>query len=151
MAEAKYITETLERLIETCRDGQDGYRDAAEHVKDLELKKLLSEVSLERAKFAGDLENEAIRWGRADVDRSGSTLGAIHRGWTGLKATLGRGDDAILSSMETADSHAQKQYDECIRDGHLPDDILGIIRNQAQAIVGTLDRIRALRQRRKAA
>ncbi len=151
MPDAKYITETLETLIETCRDGQNGYREAAEHVKEQELKKLLSEVSLERAKFAGDLENEAIRWGRADVDRSGSALGAIHRGWTGLKAALGGGDDAILSSMETGDSCAQKQYDECIRDGHLPDDVLGIVRNQAQAIVGTLDRIRALRQHRKAA
>jgi uncharacterized protein (TIGR02284 family) len=151
MRDQKYIVETLEKLIEVTRDGQQGYREAAEHVKDHELKKLLSEVSLERAKFAGDLENEAVRWGNPDVERSGSTLGAIHRGWTGLKASLGGGDDAILASMETGDSYAQKQYDEVIRDGHLPDDILGVVRNQAQAIVGTLDRIRALRLRRKAA
>ena len=151
MSDREYIVETLEKLIEVSRDGQNGYRDAAEHVNDPELKKLLNEVSLERAKFAGDLENEAIRWGRADVDRSGSTRAALHRGWTGLKAALGGGDNAILSSMEKGDSYAQSQYDDCIRDGHLPDDILGIVRNQAQAIVGTLDRIRALRQHRKAA
>ena len=151
MQDQRYVVQTLEKLIEICRDGQEGYRDAAEHVRDQQLKRLLSEVSLERAKFAGDLENEAVRWGKADVDRSGSAMGAIHRGWTGLKASFGGGDDAILSSMEKGDTYTQDQYDECIRDGHLPDDILGIVRNQAQAIVGTLDRVRALRQRRKAA
>jgi uncharacterized protein (TIGR02284 family) len=151
MRDQKYIVDTLQNLIEICHDGQQGYREAAEHVKDHQLKKLLSEVSVERAKFAGDLENEAVRGGKPDVDRSGSALGAIHRGWTGLKANLGGGDDAILSSMDTGDTYAQNHYDEVIRNGKLPDDILGVVRNQAQAIVGTLDRIRALRQHRKAA
>jgi uncharacterized protein (TIGR02284 family) len=151
MRDQKNIVDTLEKLVEVCRDGQQGYREAAEHVKDHQLKRLLSEVSLERAKFAGDLENEAVRWGKPDVDRSGSALGAMHRGWTELKASLGGGDDAILSSMETGDTYAQKQYDEVIRDRKLPDDIVGVVRNHAQAIVGTLDRIRALRQHRKAA
>ena len=151
MPDQKHIVDTLENLIEVCRDGQAGYREAAEHVKDHELKKLLSEISLERARFAGDLESEAVRYGKADVDRSGSALGAIHRGWTGLKASLGGGDDAILSSMETGDTYARNQYDKYIREAHLPDNILGVVRNQAQAIVGTLDRIRALRQQRKAA
>ena len=89
MAERKKIIDMLEELIQISRDGQVGYRSGAEHVKDSELKLLLDEVSLERAKFAGDLEGEAVRWGRADVDRSGTTLGAIHRGWANLKADLG--------------------------------------------------------------
>lgn len=151
MKEQKYIVDTLQKLIEICHDGQQGYREAAEHAKDQRLKQLLSEVSLERAKFAGDLETEAVRWGKPDVERSGSAMGAMHRGWTDLKANLGGGDDSILSSMETGDTYAQKHYDEVIRDGKFPDDIVGIVRNQAQAIVGTLDRIRALRQHRKAA
>jgi uncharacterized protein (TIGR02284 family) len=149
--EQKHIVEALEKLISVCRDGQNGYRDGAEHAKDPQLKKFLSQVSLERAKFAGDLESEAVRWGKADVDRSGSTLGAIHRGWTDLKANLGGGDDAILSSMETGDSYAKDQYDKYIRDNQLPDDVLGIIRNQAQAIVGMMERVRVMRQHKKAA
>ncbi len=147
----KDITSALESLIEVARDGQNGYRDGAEHAKDPQLKKLFNEVSLERAKFAGDLETAAVRFGKSDVDRSGSTLGAIHRGWTDLKANLGGGDDSILSSMETGDGYAQKEYEKQIKEGKLPGDVLGIVRNQAQAIVGTLDRIKALRQQHKAA
>ena len=97
----EHVIDALEELIEISRDGQNGYRDGSEHVKNAELKRLLSAVSLERAKFAGDLENEAVRYGKSDVDRSGTTLGAIHRGWANLKAALGGGDDAILASMET--------------------------------------------------
>lgn len=78
MSDQKHILNALEDLIEVCRDGQSGYRDGSEHVKNPQLKGLLNEVSLERAKFAGDLESEAIRYGKADVDRSGSTLGALH-------------------------------------------------------------------------
>jgi uncharacterized protein (TIGR02284 family) len=151
MPDNRHIADELEELIQICRDGQNGYRDGAEHAKDPELKRLMNEVSLERAKFAGDLENEAVRWGRPDVDRSGSVLGTVHRGWVNLKSALGGGDDAILSSMETGDEYARQHYDEAIRDKDMPDDILGILRNQAQAIVGTLDRVRALRRANKAA
>ena len=151
MTDRKHIVDALEKLIEICRDAQNGFRDGAEHAKDPQLRKLLNEVSLERAKFAGDLEAEAQRLGKADVDRTGSALGAVHRGWTGLKANLGGGDDAILSSMESGDSDAKELYDRYIRDNQMPDDILGMIRNQAQAIVGTLDRIHALRRQHKAA
>ncbi len=151
MSDQKHIVDALEDLIEVCRDGQHGYRDGSEHAKNPQLKQLLSEVSLERAKFAGDLENEAVRYGKADVDRSGTALGALHRGWTDLKANLGGGDDAILSSMETGDKYAKDRYDKYINDNKLPDDILGTIRNQAQAVMGTLDRIRALREQRKVA
>ena len=151
MSDQKHILNALEDLIEICRDGQNGFRDGSEHVKNPQLKHLLNEVSLERAKFAGDLESEAVRYGKADVDRTGTTLGALHRGWTDLKANLGGGDDAILSSMETGDSFAKDHYDKYINDNKLPDEVLGIIRNQAQAIVGTLDRIRAMRRQTKAA
>jgi len=151
MTNSQHIAEELQDLIQISRDGQEGYRYGAEHAKDPQLMRLLNEVSLERAKFAGDLEAAAVRWGKPDVDRSGTTLGAVHRGWSDLKAALGGGDDAILSSIETGDELAQKRYDEAISDEGLPDDVVGILRNQAQAIVGTLDRIRALRRMRKAA
>lgn len=151
MTNSQHIAEELQELIRICRDGQEGYRDGAEHAKDPELKRLLNEVSLERAKFAGDLENAARRWGKPDVDRSGTVAGAVHRGWADLKADLGGGDDAILSSVEAGDEVARNRYDEAIRDEQTPAEIVGILRNQAQALVGTLDRIRALRRTRRAA
>ncbi len=151
MADQKYVVDALEDLIEVAHDGQNGYRDGAEHTKDPHLKKFLDSVSLARAKFAGDLESYAVRLGKADVDRSGSAKGAIHRGWTELKANLGGGDDSILSSMETGDKYAQDHYQKYINDNKLPDDILETIRIQAQTIAATLERLHAMRQEHKAA
>jgi uncharacterized protein (TIGR02284 family) len=151
MPDRKHLADDLQELIQICRDGQEGYRDGAEHARNHELKRLLNEVSLERAKFGGDLEKEAIRWGKSDVDRSATVQGAVQRGWAGLKSGLGGGDDAILSSLEAGDEFARQHYDEAIKDEGIPAEIVGILRNQAQAIVGTLDRIRALRRGRKAA
>ena len=150
MSNSQRIAHELQDLIQINRDSQEGYRDAAGRSKDPELKRLLDEVSLERAKFAADLEAEAVRWGKPDGARSGTALGAAHRGWVNLKAALGGGDDAILSSIETGDDTARERYDKAISDPEIPEDIIGILRNQAQAIVGTLDRIRSLRRRRAA-
>jgi len=151
MPDQEQIVDALQNLIEISRDGQSAYRDGAEHVKDPSLKRMLSEISLERAKFAGDLENEAVRWGHADVVRSGTALAAVQRGWTDLKSSLGGGDDTLLAALEAGDAAAQREYDRYIRASQLPAEILGIIRNQAQAVVGTQHWIRALRQQRKKA
>ncbi len=151
MADQKYVVNALEELIEVARDGQNGYRDGAEHAKDPNLRKFMDSVSLARAKFAGDLESYVVHLGKSDVDRSGSMKGAIHRGWTDLKANLGGGDDSILSSMETGDSYAKDLYEKYIHNNKLPDDLLETLRMQEQTIAGTLERVRAMRQERKAA
>jgi uncharacterized protein (TIGR02284 family) len=150
MSDQDHTIKAIEGLIEICRDGQEGYRNGAEHAKDQQVREFLNTVSLERGKFAGDLENEAIRLGKSDVTRSGNTLGAIHRGWTDLKANLGGGDDSILSSMETGDKYAQDHYAKYIEDKQIPGDLIGVIRNQSQAIVGTLERVKAMRARKAA-
>src|SRR5215472_13707757 len=116
MSDQDHAISAVEDLIEICRNGQNGYKDGAEHAKDPQVREFLSTVSLERAKFAGDLEAEAVRMGKSDVKRSGTTLGALHRGWTDLKASLGGGDGAILSSMENGDKFAQEHYTKYIND-----------------------------------
>ena len=56
----------IEDLIETCKDGQKDYQDAASHVKRSDLKTFFKERSLERSRFAGELEAELIRLGKPD-------------------------------------------------------------------------------------
>ena len=56
----------IENLIETCKDGQKGYQAAASHVKRSDLKTYFNEQSLERSRFAGELEAELIRLGKPD-------------------------------------------------------------------------------------
>ncbi len=143
-----HVISVLEKLIETCRDGQEGYRDAAEHVKDPELRRYFNEISTTRADFAGQLENEVIRLGKHDPDRKGSATAAIHRGWINLKASLGGGDHSILSSVEAGEDNAKKQYENANRED-LPQDIRLIVARQAESVFASHDRVKALRDRYK--
>ena len=145
-----HVISVLEKLIETCRDGQNGYRDAAENVKDPELRSFFNEVSTTRAEFAGELENEVIRLGKHNPDRKGSATAALHRGWIDLKAALGGGDYSILSSVEAGEDNAKKHYEEALND-NLPQDIKDILRQQSQSVVSAHDHVRMLRDRAKAA
>lgn len=145
-----HVIGVLEKLIQTCRDGQEGYRDAAEHVKSVELRNFFNQQSTTRAEFAGELENEVIRLGRHDPDRKATASGALHRRWIDLKAAMGAGDHSILSSIESGEDSAKKAFEEALND-KLPQDIKDILRRQSLEVISAHDRIRTLRDQTKAA
>src|ERR1700716_1760849 len=111
MSHQKEIISTLNGLIETLKDGQQGFREASEAVKDTQLKSLFLGYSLERAKFAGELQNEAITLGEHDPEDSSSTAGAMHRAWINLKSAIMSADDhAILDECERGEDSAVNEY-----------------------------------------
>ena len=144
------VINVLEELIETNRDGQNGYRDAAEHIKDPELRNFFNQQSTERARFAGELEGEVQRLGEPDPKRKGSASGALHRAWLDLKANLGGGDHAILNSVEQGEDTAKKAYEKAIAE-QIPQNLATIVRRQAQSIFAAHDRVKMIRDSRKAA
>src|SRR6202790_5747544 len=102
----------LEKLIETCKDGQKGYLEAATHVKRSDLRTFFNEQSLERSRFAGELEAELIRLGKPDQKVSGSVAGSLHRAWIDTKVGLGGGDKTVLVAVENGEDRAKDPYDE---------------------------------------
>ena len=110
MASNEEVVSTLNRLIETCRDGQEGFRAAAEGVRGAELKELFHGYSRERASFVGELQDEVRHLG-GDPERTGSLVASLHRGWMGLRAALeGADDDAVLSECERGEDVALAEY-----------------------------------------
>jgi uncharacterized protein (TIGR02284 family) len=140
----------LENLIETCKDGQKGYQDAAQHVKRPDLKAYFNEQSLERSSFAGELEAELIRLGKPDKKVSGSVAGALHRAWIDTKVSLGGGDKTILESLEAGEDRAKEEYQKALS-GTLPSDIAEIVRRQAAKVQQTHDKVKTLRDAARAA
>jgi uncharacterized protein (TIGR02284 family) len=140
----------LEDLIETCKDGQKGYQDAAAHVKRTDLKTYFNEQSLERARFAGELQQERIRLGETDKKDSGSVAGALHRAWIDTKASMGAGDKAILQSVEAGEDKAKESYQKAIT-ADLPENLAQIVRQQAASVQQAHDKVKSLRDMAKAA
>src|SRR5688572_31469331 len=94
------VISTLNGLIEICKDGQDGFKTAAEGVERSELKTLFYEFSQQRATFAGELQNEVRRLG-GDPEKSGSVAASLHRGWIDIKsAVTGKDDNAVIAECE---------------------------------------------------
>src|ERR1700735_5617165 len=149
MNENKAIN-VIEDLIETCKDGQKGYQDAASHVKRTDLKTFFNEQSLERPRFAGELEAELIRLGKPDKKVSGSVGGSLRRAWIDTKVSLGGGDKTILESVEAGEDTAKESYQKAIT-GDLPEDIAQIVRRQAASVQKAHDKVKSLRDAAKAA
>lgn len=93
MATAQSIS-TLNRLLRLNRDSEHGFVAAAENVRNLGLKAILKSHAQERADFSAALSDEIRRLGGAPSPL-GNTLGAIHRGWIGIKTALTLGESNV--------------------------------------------------------
>ena len=138
---------TLNTLIETCKEGQEGFRLAAEAItNDEDLKGFLFSCSLQRSKFAGELQNQAIELGEANPEQHSTAISALHRGWIQLKTVL-TGDDnhAILAECERGEDSAVAEYRKAVNASHLPADLMEIVRTQFQEVLATHNSVRGLR------
>ncbi|MEP6668776.1 MAG: PA2169 family four-helix-bundle protein [Chthoniobacter sp.] len=139
------LRSTLNHLIQTCRDGQEGFLTAAENVQGVELKQLFNECSLQRAKFTGELQAAAHGLGDSNPENASSVAGTLHRGWINLKTAIGgRDQQAILAECERGEDSAVAEYQKTLAQ-EMPKDIREIVEHQHAAIVATHDRVKALR------
>lgn len=135
--------EALHHLIDICRDGERGFRAAAEAVSDPRLKTLFNELAGERARFAADLLPHLRRMG-GSADWEGTNAGALHRGWINVKAHVpGHQDHAIVTEAERGEHAALNAYEDALS-GMLPPTVTELIEAQQQAMQNAVDRIRSI-------
>jgi len=138
------VISTLNGLIETCKDGEEGFRDAAEGVERSDLKTIFYEFSQQRSQFVGILQ-ELVRSLGGVPETGGSVSGAFHRGWMDIKsAVTGKNEQAILNECERGEDHAKAAYTKAL-EYDLPANITDVIRQQSQAIQAAHNKIKALR------
>lgn len=149
MKDQQETISVLDELIKTLKDGQEGFKQAAEGVKDLQLKSLFTEYSQQRLRFASALKNQVRALGNSEPESSSSAAGALHRGWINLKSTLSGGDDhAILAECERGEDSAVKEYKKALDDDLSPE-LYELVSRQFTDIKAAHDRIRTLRDTRK--
>ncbi|HEX8186060.1 MAG TPA: PA2169 family four-helix-bundle protein [Blastocatellia bacterium] len=144
------VISTLNNLIETCRDGQNGFKEAAENVKSPDLKTFFNQIVLERSQFVGELQQEVLRLG-GDPENTGSTAAALHRAWIDIKGSLtGRDDQSILNECERGEDSAVEAYSDTLKDENLPSNLRSIVERQFQSIKKDHDRVKQMRDSRSA-
>jgi len=137
----------LNDLIETCRDGEQGFRSAAESLKTPAISTKFLEYAAERGQIGRELQAEVRRLG-GDPEKSGSTAGSVHRGWLDLKAVLtGHDDHAIVAEAERGEDVAKAAFDAALNE-NLPPSTEALVRQHAQKVRRAHDDVRAIRDQR---
>lgn len=139
------VSALLNRLIETCRDGEEGFRTAAGAVHNPDLKTLFRSLSLQRHEFIDELQ-AIVRDLREAPETNGSVAGVLHRGWIRLKAVVCSGDEAaILAECECGEESAVAEYRDVMESGELPAEIGNVLRLHLMGVGGALQQIHEVR------
>jgi uncharacterized protein (TIGR02284 family) len=138
------VTSTLNGLIETCKDGEQGFRQAAEKVQDPSLRSLFTRYSTQRAEYARNLQQLVTTLGDSPAE-SGHVAATLHRGWIGLKSALSKNEDkAIIDECEAGEDAAIEAYKAAIAN-QLPANIDQVVRTQYAGVQAAHETIRNLK------
>jgi uncharacterized protein (TIGR02284 family) len=134
---------TLNDLIETCRDGEKGFRTAAEGVKDPRVKSVFERYARQRAEMVRELQEQVRKLG-GTPDQSGSVSASLHRGWLNIKSLVtGNDDNAIIAEAERGEDVAKAAYAKALKED-LPAGVRTLIQSQADIVKLAHDEVRAL-------
>ena len=148
MIDTDEIRSTLNNLIETLKDGEQGFRESADKLRNTTYAATFRSIASERTSAASELQSEVARLG-GKPETSGSASGALHRGWIGLKAALtGNDDHAILEEAERGEDNAVKNYRDALSKD-VPTDIRAIIERQYRQVQQRHNEVRAMRDAAK--
>ncbi|HJR59327.1 MAG TPA: PA2169 family four-helix-bundle protein [Vicinamibacterales bacterium] len=140
----------LNNLIETCKDGELGFKTAAEGLKSAAIKAKFLEYSRQRGEMVRELQSEVRRLG-GDPEKSGSVSGSLHRGWLDIKSVVtGKDDHAIVAEAERGEDVAKSAYENALKEP-LSGTAQTVVQQQAAKVRLAHDHVRDLRDREKVA
>jgi uncharacterized protein (TIGR02284 family) len=138
------VIATLNDLIATSNDGEEGFRTCADNVKNATLKTFFLEKAERCREGAAQLQSIVREMG-GDPERGGSTTGALHRFWLDIRGTIsGLDDHAILAECERGEDVAKREYEKALQQD-LPGDVRRVIERQFREVVTNHNRIKELR------
>lgn len=144
------VVDTLNDLIETCRDGEYGFSACAEHSQAQNLKTFLWRRAGECRDAAAELETQVLRLG-GKPEKGGSASGTLHRGWVAVRSTLsGYTDQAMLDECERGEDSALARYRKALK-APLPAPVRALVQRQFEGAQRNHDEVKALRDGLKTA
>ena len=139
------VVDVLKNLIETTKDGIEGFNECAEKAKKPELKSAFTRAASRCQEGLGELKY-AVREFGGDPDEDGSLLASLHRGWLELRTAVSSNDDkVILQECQRGEENAIKNYREAL-DKDLPLEIRTMVERQLVGVKLNHDQICALNE-----
>lgn len=143
------VISTLNDLIETCKDGEQGFRTCAEDISNASLKSFFTDRAQQCAQAAGELQQEVRALG-GDPEKSSSISGTLHRRWVDIKGVItGKDDESILNECERGEDVAKRSYAAAL-EKPLPEGIRTMVERQYQGVLRNHDQVKQLRNQARA-
>ena len=138
------VIATLNDLIETSRDGEEGFRTCAEAMKSAAVRDVFRQAQSRCAQAVGELQAKVRSLG-GDPERRSSVSGSLHRAWVDLKSRItGMDEAAILAECERGEQVAQRTYEDALGKD-LPSDVRSMVERQYHGVRQHQERVRQLR------
>jgi len=144
------VISTLNDLIETSKDGEEGFRTCAEDAKDPQLKTFFSNRAQSCTAAVAELQDLVRAYG-GDPENSGGLGGALHRRWLDIKSLVtGKDEKAVLQECERGEDVAVASYRKAL-EKTLPADVRTVVERQYQGVLQNHDQVKALRDKYRSA
>lgn len=133
VADPEAVVDVLNDLLVMSRDGEQGFRNAAEHAASQTLRDTLQRRASDCVAAIVELQAEIQRLGGSPSE-SGSVSGALHRGWTALKTVFSSNDDkVVLDECVRGEEAAVEAYREALGKP-LPAHVRALVQRQADGV-----------------
>jgi len=143
------VISVLNGLIETCKDGDEGFRTCAIDASDTRLRTFFTNRAQTCAAAALELQALARTYG-GNPDVSSSLGSAVHRRWIDIKALVtGKDDRAVLEECERGESMAVTSYSQALA-RNLPENVRAVVERQYQGVLQNYDQVKSLRDQYRA-
>ncbi|MEQ1517788.1 MAG: PA2169 family four-helix-bundle protein [Usitatibacteraceae bacterium] len=142
------VIDTLNVLLETSRDGENGFTACAEDAKDPTLRAYFA-ICATRCRESVHTLEEVVKNQGGIAEQSGSAMGSLNRAWLNLRAAMSSNSDlAVLEECERAEDTALKAYKAAL-EKELPADVRPVVQVQCNGVQENHDRVRGMRDAKR--
>jgi uncharacterized protein (TIGR02284 family) len=148
-AKTEEVIATLNELLQNARDGELGFREAAEHTKTPRLSAFFARRAGTCRECAAELQEQIEQLG-GQVDAGGSVSGAAHRAWIQIRGLFGgASDETMLTECERGEDAALARYRKALKQ-NMPPAIHAMVQRHFEGAQRNHDMIKSLRDRARA-
>jgi uncharacterized protein (TIGR02284 family) len=143
------VIATLNDLIQTCKDGVEGFKTCAEDIKNPELKAYFTDRAERCTRAAEELQDLVIDFG-GDPATSSHVSGTLHRRWVDVRSAItGKSDEEVLDECERGEDVAKHYYEAALKKD-LPENVRLIVADQYSGVQLNHDQVKGMRNQARA-